>query len=397
MPTFSFTPRPASEAGFAPAVLAELAAYADVRTAMGDLPGTVMLLARGDDLVFFDTAGYADVALRTPLHSDAIFTLYSMTKPLTAAGILLLYDEGRWQLDDPVERYLPEFADIAQLPGSGATRGPTMRELFTHTAGFSFGRTPEEVMETVRRIGWSNARSLTELIGRYAEMPLAYQPGEDWQYSVATDLQAEIVERLTGERFDLFMQRRLFDPLGMVDTAFQLDHEQARRLVTGHIRVPETKSLRAATDAERLESTFPMGGTSFKSTAMDYARFARMLLKRGTLGDTRVLSSEAVELMLTNQLSEEFLQTPRGVQHYQLGNGNGHALNGLVCVDPARAGRPVGRGTYEWGGAFGTWFWVDPEHDILFVGMTHVQREQGNLRPIDVISQELVYRALQSS
>ena len=397
MPNFSFTPCLASDPRCAPEVLAELGAYADIKTALGELPGSVLLLARGDDLVFFHTAGYADVALRTPLHSDSIFTLYSMTKPLTAAGILLLYDEGRWSLNDPVERYLPEFADIARMPGSGATRGPTMRELFTHTAGFSFGRTPEEVMETVQRIGWSNARSLTELISRYAAMPLAYQPGEDWQYSVATDLQAEIVERLTGERFDLFMQRRLFQPLGMVDTGFHLDHEQGRRLVTGHVRVPETRGLRQATEAERLESTFPMGGTSFKSTAMDYARFARMLLNRGTLGDTRVLSSEAVELMLSNQLSDEFLATPRGVQHYRLGNGNGHALNGLVCIDPARAGRPVGKGTYEWGGAFGTWFWVDPENDILFVGMTHVQREQGNPRPIDVVSQELVYRALRSS
>lgn len=396
MSDFRFTAVPASEAGFAPEVLAELAAYADAQVALRDLPGAVMLLARGDAIVRFDTIGYADVARRTPLHSDAIFTLYSMTKPLTAVGILTLLDDGLWQLDDPVERYLPEFADIATLPGSGARRGPTMRELFTHTAGFSFGRTPEEVMATVQRIGWSNARSLTELIGRYAAMPLAYQPGEDWQYSVATDLQAEIVERLTGERFDLFMKRRVFDPLGMVDTCFQLGGEQAHRLVTGHIRLAGG-GVRAATEAERLESTFPMGGTSFKSTAIDYARFARMLLNRGTLGDSRILAPETVDLMLSNQLSDEFLQTPRGVQHYRLGEGCGHALNGVVCMDPARAGRPVGRGTYEWGGAFGTWFWVDPENDILFVGMTHVQREQGNARPIDLVSQDLVYRALRRS
>lgn len=394
MSQFRFTPSIASEVGFAPEVLAELAAYVEVKTANGDLPGAVMLLARGDRIVLFSATGHDEVAARTPLQSDALFTLYSMSKPLTAAGILILYDEGRWKLDDPVALYLPEFADIATLPGSGATRGPTMRELFTHTAGFSFGRTPEEVMATIQRVNWSNARSLTELIGRYAAMPLAYQPGENWEYSVATDLQAEIAERLTGERFDRFMERRVFEPLGMVDTGFVLDRERSRRLVTGHVRDGESGRLRAATEAERMESIFPMGGTSFKSTALDYARFARMLLNRGSLGDVRVLAPDTVELMLSNQLSDEFLQTPRGVQHYRLGNGNGHALNGLVCVDPARAGRPVGRGTYEWGGAFGTWFWVDPENDVLFVGMTHAQRIQGDPRPIDVVSQELVYRAL---
>ena len=394
MTPFRFTPTLASEAGFAPEILAELAAYARASSASGDLPGTVLLLARGDRLLLFDVAGHADVAERTPLHPDAIFTLYSMTKPLTAAGILTLYDEGRWKLDDPVADYLPEFRDIASLPGSKATRGPTMRELFTHTAGFSFGSTPEEVMQTIQRVGWSNARSLTEVIGRYAAMPLAYQPGEDWQYSVATDLQAEIVERLTGERFDLFMERRVFEPLGMTDTGFDLDAMQARRLVTGHVRDPETGRLRAAAPAERMESIFPMGGTSFKSTALDYARFARMLLNRGSLGDVQILQPETVDLMLSNQLSDDFLASPRGVQHYRLGQGNGHALNGLVCIDPTQAGRPVGRGTYEWGGAFGTWFWIDPENDILFVGMTHAQRRQGDPRPIDVVSQDVVYRAL---
>lgn len=397
MTDFRFTPSVAKEAGFAPEVLAELGAYVELKIANGDLPGAVMLLARGDQLIFSSVKGYYDIERRTALQHDAIFTLYSMSKPLTAVGILTLFDEGCWELDDPVSRHLPEFAGIATLPGSGATREPTMRELFTHTAGFSFGQTPEEVMENIQRIDWSGARSLSELIGRYASMPLAYQPGEDWQYSIATDLQAEIVERLTGERFDLYMERRVFEPLGMLDTGFRLDHEQSRRLARGYIQDPDAGRLRTATEAEKLESIFPMGGTSFKSTAMDYARFARMLLNGGALGDARILSPEAVGLMLSNHLSDDLLQTTRTVQHYVVGNGNGHGLNGLVCIDPERAGRPVGKGTYEWGGAFGTWFWVDPENDILFVGMTHLRRDQGNLRPLDVISQDIVYRAFEGS
>jgi len=394
MVDFMFKPVPAGEAGFTVEPLQELRVYFDTLVASGEFPGVVALLARGERLVMSHTAGYADIDTKMPLHPDSIFTLFSMTKPLAAVGMMLLHEEGKWKLDDPISLHLPEFRDIASLPGSGATREPTIRELFTHTAGFSFGKTPEEMMKFLQTTNWSTARSLTELIGRYARLPLAYEPGQNWEYSVATDLQAEIVERLTGERLDLFLKRRVFDPLGMRDTAFALSYEQNRRLVRGHVTDAQTGRLRGATVEERLESIFPMGGTSFKSTAMDFARFARMLLNRGSLGDARVLKPESVDLMLSNLLSDEFLKTRRGILHYVVGHGNGYAMNGLVCMDPERAGRPVGRGTYEWGGAFSTFFWVDPENDLLFVGMMNRQRSRTEMRPPEAISQELVYRAL---
>jgi CubicO group peptidase (beta-lactamase class C family) len=394
MTEFMFKPVPAGEAGFSAEPLQTLRLYFDTLVAGGAFPGVVALLACGDRLVMSHTAGYADIETKTPLQAESIFTLFSMTKPLTAVGMLLLHEEGKWGLDDPVSLHLPEFRDIARLPGSGATREPTIRELFTHTAGFSFGKTPEEMMRFLQTTDWSSARSLTELIGRYARLPLNYEPGQDWQYSVATDLQAEIVERLTGERFDLFMKRRVFEPLGMRDTAFDLSYEQSRRLVRGHVMDAQTGRLRGATMEERRESIFPMGGTSFKSTAMDYARFARMLLNRGSLGEAHVLKPESVDLMVSNLLSDDFLTTRRGVLHYVVGHGNGHAMNGLVCLYPERAGRPVGRGTYEWGGAFSTFFWIDPENDLLFVGMMNRQRSHTEVRPPEVIAQDLVYRAL---
>ena len=394
MVEFMFKPVAADEAGFSAEPLQALRLYFDTLVAGGAFPGVVALLARGDQLVLGHTAGYADMETKTALHADSIFTLFSVTKPLTAVGMLLLHEEGKWNLDDPVSLHLPEFRDIAHLPGSGATREPTIRELFTHTAGFSFGKTPEEMMRFLQTTDWSSARSLTELIGRYARLPLCYEPGQDWEYSVATDLQAEIVERVTGERFDLFMKRRVFEPLGMRDTGFALSDEQSRRLVRGHVMDEQTGRLRGATMDERRESIFPMGGTSFKSTAMDFARFCRMLLNRGSLGEARVLKPASVELMLSNLLCEEFLKTRRGILHYVVGHGNGHGMNGLVCVDPERAGRPVGRGTYEWGGAFSTFFWVDPENDLLFVGMLNRQRSRTEMRPPEMIAQELVYRAL---
>jgi CubicO group peptidase (beta-lactamase class C family) len=396
MGDFTFGAATASEAGFSAAVLGELDAYYDTMVAGGELPGHVMLLARGDKLVRGHVTGFADWESKAPLHPDSIFTLYSMTKPLAAAAMLLLYEEGKWQLDDPVAKHIPEFEGIERLAGSGATRGPTLRETFTHTAGFSFGKTPEEMMATFQRLSWHEARSLGELIGRYTQLPLAYQPGTAWEYSIATDLHAEIVERLSGERFDLFLKKRLFDPLGMVDTGFVLDHQQSRRLAQGHVYDEATGRLRSALPVERMEAIFPMGGTSLKTTALDYARFARMLLNRGTLGEKRIYQPETVAMMLSNHLPEAFREKSFPILHYAIGGGNGHGLNGMVCIDPEQACRPVGRGTYEWGGAFGTWFWLDPENDILCVGLTNRKRRPTELRPPEVIAQELVYRALRA-
>jgi CubicO group peptidase (beta-lactamase class C family) len=391
--SFNFTVASAEEAGFSGAVLADLDAYYEAMIASGELPGHVMLLAKGDKLVRGHVTGFADWETKRPLHLDSIFTLYSMSKPLAAIAMLILHEEGKWQLDDPVSLHLPEFADIASLPGSRASRCPTIRETFTHSAGFHLGETVEERMAAIEKISWQSARSLSELVGRYATIPLGYEPGTRYEYGVSTDLQAEIVERLSGERYDLFLKRRVFDPLGMADTAFALDYPQMRRLARGHRLDPVSGRLRAALPDESPESIFPMGGTSFKSTALDYLRLGRMLLNRGHLGDARILKPESVDLLLANHLTDEFMETVYPVLHYRIGHGNGHAMNGLVCVDPQRAGRPVGKGTYEWGGAFGTWFWIDPEHDIVCVGMTNRGR-LGEDRPLEVVAQELVYRAL---
>lgn len=397
MENFRFATVPSSEAGFAPGVLHELDVYLNALVLNGEMPGHVMLVARGDQLVHSHISGFSNYDEKTLLNPDAIFSLYSSTKPLIAVAMLLLYEEGMWDFDDLVSQYLPEFEGIETLPGSPATRAPTIRETFTHTAGMGFGGNLEEMMGKADLIDWTKARSLTELVGRYASIPLDYEPGTSWGYGYATDLQAEIVERLTGERVDLFLKKRLFDPLGMVDTAFSLDQAQSRRLADGHVYDLDTGSLRTATLAELRHSPFPMGGTSFVSTALDFARFLRMLLNRGTLGDVQILKPETVDIMLSNHLPDGFDENTYQVLHFTIGQGNGHALNGMVCVDPDRAGRPVGQGTYEWGGAFGTWFWIDPEHDILCVGMTNRYRIMTETRPPEVIAQEFVYRALREA
>jgi CubicO group peptidase (beta-lactamase class C family) len=394
MNNFNFTPTAASAAGFSSEPLQELRLFLNTAIGNGNLPGAVILIARGDKVVMHEAIGYSDIDTATPLTTDAVFRLYSMTKPLTAVAMLLLYEEGKWGFDDPVSLHLPEFKDFAEQEGSRASREPTLRELFTHSGGLSYGETPEEMMANIVKLDFFGTASLTQLVGKYATLPPKYEPGTRWEYSVGMDLQASIVERITGLRYDKFLQQRVFGPLGMTDSGFALTHAQNRRVVPGYAMDAENQRLRPANEYEMQELTFPIGGSSFRSTAIDYARFARMLLNRGILGETRILKPESIDLMFSNMLSEEVLKGSFSATHYVVGGGNGHGMNGMVCIDPAKAGRPVGKGTYEWAGAHGTWFWADPENDLVFVGMTHRAMPHPEIAPLSVISQELVYQAL---
>lgn len=396
MNNFAFTPSIASGAGFSVGPLEELRLMLRTLVGNGNLPGVVALLVRGDQIVMHEAFGYPDPASSNPLKTDAIFRLYSMTKPLTAAAMLALHEDGKWDFDDPLSNHLCEFRDFAAVPGNQAGREPTLREVFTHTSGHSLGPTRPEIAENIKRLDIFGSRSLTELIAKYASLPLAYEPGTRWQYSIAMDLQALIVERVSGQRFDRFLQDRILEPLGMMDTGFQLRQPQSDRLVPGFARDADANCLRFANDFEMGETIFPMGGTSFKSSALDYARFARMLLNRGSLGTTRVLKPESVDMMMQNHLPDSLLEAQHDCMHYVVGNGNGHGMNGLLCLDPTKARRPVGQGTYEWAGAHGTWFWADPENDILFVGMTNRMMPYPEIAPLSAISQDLVYQALRT-
>lgn len=395
MSDFAFTPATASQAGFAPGPLQELRLFLETAAGNGNLPGAVILLARGDRLVMHEAIGRGDIDGPAPLRTDAIYRLYSMTKPLTAVGMLVLYEEGRWRFDDPISTFLPEFADFASLDGNKASREATLGELFIHSSGHGFGDTMDEIMATVAKLDLFGARSLREMVGKYARLPLRYEPGTHWEYSIAMDIQAAIVEHIAGQRFDRFMEERVFKPLGMHDTGFALSHAQNARLVPGYAMDAGTGRLRPGNSFEMQETIFPLGGSSFRSTAADYARFARMLLNRGSLGNTRILKAGTADLVFSNRLSDDLLKGSYGtLPQYMVGGGNGFSLNGRLCIDPAKAGRPVGRLTYEWAGAHGTWFWADPEHDIVFVGLTNRALPHAELQALNVVAETLVYRAL---
>ena len=366
-----------SSAGLA-AIDSAIRGYID----QGVLAGAVTLVARHGRTVHTNAMGRKDLASGEPLHLDTLFRIFSMTKPVTAAAMMMLYDEDRWRPDDPIAKHLPELAGLEVSAGVDADgqikleapdHAPTMTEAMTHTAGFSYGGDQVEPVDKLYR----DARLFTsanadEFVAKLAALPLVYQPGTKWRYSVAMDVQGAIIERLTGQTLQDFMQERLFGPLGMLDTAFYTPPEKAARR-SGLYQAGEDRVLKPAERSPFPDASSPpgfaSGGGGLISTAPDYARFAQMLLNRGEFGGRRLISEGAVELMMTNQLSDAMLEQRFGVGAQQLRPGFGYGYNGVVFTDPDLCGIPVGKGSYHWDGAAGTWFWVDPVNDLLFVGM----------------------------
>ncbi|HXC54860.1 MAG TPA: serine hydrolase domain-containing protein [Rhizomicrobium sp.] len=348
----------------------------------GELAGAVTLVARHGRVARRSVLGLDNLERRTPLKADTLFRIYSMTKPVTAVAMMILHDQGLWRPEDPIAKFLPAFADAKVFAGVDAAgapivvpaeHAPTMGELMTHTAGLSYGASEEPWDKPYKAAAPWSAASLGEFAARIGRLPLTYQPGRKWLYSLSMDVQGAIVEALSGESLADFMARRIFAPLGMVDTGFYAPPEKAARLATLY-RTSRTRSLVALERPPLLGDNLspprvPSGGGGLVSTLDDYARFAQMLLDGGEFGGARIISPEAVALMRRNHLPAWMLEAGFGVGAMQIRPGFGYGFNCAVFTDPAKAGLPVGQGTFEWDGAAGTWFWVDPANDLIFVGM----------------------------
>jgi len=358
--------------------------------ATGEVPGAALLVARRGRLIHRSAQGVKNLATGEPVTNETIFAIYSMTKPVTAAAMMSLWDEGRWSPDDPIAKHLAEFEGAQGPDGTLPDHPPTMRELMTHTAGFGYGlvieelgglRQADEVDRAYVGAGVWQAETLADFSRRVASAKLSYQPGSRFRYSLSMDLQGAIVERLTGESLPDFMRRRLFEPLGMADTDFFVPEAKHGRLATVYHKygVPELTEVTFSLfrrDGKAIPS-IPSGGAGLYSTAMDYARFGQMLLNGGELGGRRVLSPEAVTLMTSNQLPEALLGRRFVAGAHTFRPGYGYGFNGSVFHDPKLAGSPVGRGTYQWDGASGVWFWIDPENEIVFVGLIQRMMQEG--------------------
>lgn len=354
----------------------------------GVVPGVQVMIARRDRIAHFESFGVADVRDGTPVAPDTLWRIYSMSKPITSIAVMMLYEAGAFLLDDPVADHLPEFTDM-RLWNDGepvATDTPiTIRHLLTHTAGLSYGFTEDGVdalyrdpARGVRTIatGEGEAPTLSAFSERAAALPLAFEPGTAWNYSIATDILGRLVEVAAGMPLDVFLRERLFDPLGMDDTSFALDPADADRLGTNHRRDPERGTLVAFPDdsiaglGRWTAPTLFSGGGGLLSTTSDYMRLCRMLLRGGELDGARILSPKTVAFMTRNQLADEVLARG-GV--FGAGPALGFGLGFAVTLDPVALGDVVhSEGAYYWGGAAGTIFWIDPAEELAAIVM--VQR-----------------------
>lgn len=371
--------------GFDRAGLERLDAWMADMVGAGQVAGVSTLLMRHGQVVDFRTRGRARLDDPAPLGRDAIFRIYSMTKPVTGVALMILFEEGRWRLDDPITDFIPEFADLKVYAGVDAdgelmvedmTRPPTMRELMSHTAGFGYGLFDIHPVErTYREQEVLRAGSLDELVERAARIPLMFQPGTEWFYSIATDLQGLIVERLSGQTFGAFLQERIFGPLGMVDTGFQTRPDNVHRLAAIYAD-DGAGGLELATSAFDMPLNdftaapkFEGGGGGLVSTATDYARFCQMILNGGRLDGVRILAPDSVGLMGRNVIPDAVLARFNPLRLLPFNPAFGFGLDFAVVIDPAALGLVEGRGTLSWGGGGGTWFWIDPENDLIFIGL----------------------------
>jgi CubicO group peptidase (beta-lactamase class C family) len=337
------------------------------------LSGAVTMVARHGKVVAFNAVGQRDIASGSPMQKNSIFRIYSMSKPITGVAMMMLFEEGKWQLNDPVAKYIPEFANLKvygeDAKGAVALKDPehavTMRELMSHSGGFTYGIFSDTPVDKLMREAnvLSNDNTLDEFIKRVAKLPLVTQPGTEWHYSVSVDIQGYIVQKLSGMSFQDFLRERIFKPLKMADTGFFVEAKNVGRLAEFY-DYGNDGSLRVVHGGINHDFTqmpaFASGGGGLVSTALDYMRFCQMLLNGGELEGVRLLSPRTVELMRTNVL-------PSSTQI--LVPGAGFGLDFAVYTDPIAAGGYYGKGTYWWGGAAGTWFWIDPLSDLIVLGM----------------------------
>lgn len=356
-------------AGFDPARLQALSADLQDLVDRGQLAGVTTLAARKGKVFHFETRGLADVETGAPARPDTIWRIASMTKPVIGVAMMQLWEKGLWKLEDPVARHIPEFEGLKVKAADGslvAQAAPmTMAQLMSHTAGF-------DVSAGYAQAGL-RAGDLKEMIRRLSALPLAAQPGADWRYGPSVDIQGHVVERLSGERLDAYLARNVFAPLNMVDTGFHVPAEKAARVARIHTY---REGRIVAGPPQAIPVTPPVflsGGGGLLSTASDYFRFSQALLDGGALGGVRILRPDTVKLMRRNALAPGVKVDLYGPSQ----DGVGFGMDFAVIQDPAAARTPHGRDTFYWGGAFGTWFWIDPTNDIVFVGM--IQNVNGSV------------------
>jgi len=369
-----------ADVGLSAERLTVLDAAMQARIDARDKAGIVVLIAKDGRVAYHKAYGMADVEAHEPMRRDSIVRLQTMTKPITSVALLTLYEQGKFQLSDPLDRYIPAMANLRVFTGVDAAgnittepprRKPTIHDVFRHTGGFSYGTGTSPVDRVYQQLGIDNARaaSLREMIAeKLPQAPLLYHPGDQWVYSVSHDIQAYLVEHFSGMPFDEYLEKTIFGPLGMNDTSFGLPRDRARQTAVygpdgnGALRrIEDGQGRRAPGDADSYArfADVSFGSTGLSSTTMDYARFAQMLVNGGELDGVRILGRKTVELMASNHL-------PPAVGQLSGRNaGNGYGLGVIVLVDPPLSGNLGSVGQFGWAGAATTWVIMDPKEKMV--------------------------------
>ncbi len=402
----------AEKHGFAADRLARIAPVMQRYVDQGKVPGVVTVIARHGAVVHFEAVGKRSVARGLPMEKDTIFRLYSQSKPVTGAAVMILYEEGRFLLTDAVASYLPEFANSKVYAGeengvikTEPARPMTIQHLLTHTSGLTYGFFPSPVGRLYQQAGLGGIstdrhENLEHWTAELAKMPLVAQPGTAWNYSVGMDVLGRLVEKVSGQRFGDFLRQRIFDPLGMVDTGFSVPDDKLGRFAANYSPTPEG-GMRLIDDPEtsvyRKPPKLEFGGSGLVGTAGDYLRFALMLANGGELDGRRILSPTGVRLMMSNHLGPALGDVPLASLFSRPnapagGQGLGFGLTGMVITDPALAGLPGPNGVWGWGGAATTHFYVDPEHQLVALVMTQLLPD--GTYPLRQVMQQMTYQAL---
>jgi CubicO group peptidase (beta-lactamase class C family) len=379
------------EVGLSSTRLASLGDALRERIEAGHLPGAVALVARDGRVAWHEALGRRDPAADDPMRTDAVFRIYSMTKPLVSVGAMMLVEEGRLLLGDPVGRHLPELATmgVAKPDGAGtefAARPITVQDLLRHTSGLTYefrGDGPVHRAYMDAKI-YRRTQTNAEQVATLAVLPLLHHPGARWEYSRSTDVLGRLIEVVAGQTLGTFLAERVTGPLGMVDTAFHVPARDHGRLAGGFERDPDTGaavSLLEVREPPRFES----GGGGMVSTAVDYARFMQVMLDGGRLGDVRLLSRKTVELMTADHLG------PIPGDGDLLPPGHGFGLGVAVRRERGMAPVPGSAGTFYWGGMAGTTFWVDPVERLTAVLMIQAPGQREHYR---MLFRDMVYAAI---
>jgi len=349
----------------------------------GKIAGALTLVARKGEVAYLSPVGKMDLERDKPMAEDTIFRIYSMSKPITSVALMTLFEKARFALHDPVSKYIPEWRNLRVFASGNhpnfltvpPNREMTIRDLFTHTSGLTYGFMERTNVDAAYRKLGIGAGTLRKMIEDLATLPLEFSPGTHWNYSVATDVLGYLVEVISGMPFDVYLKKHIFDPLRMVDTGFSVPPEKVDRFAANYTRRPD-KTLMLMDDPQKStytgDVTFFGGGGGLVSTASDYCRFCQMLANGGELDGARILGRKTLELMTMNHLPDGKDMSSMTVSTFtQITNpGVGFGLGFSVVLDVPKSQVIGSIGEYAWGGAASTAFWIDPVEDLFFIFMT---------------------------